>query len=126
MTRQQYIKNICNYEKLYLIIVEDENIYLRADFENEEFLRIEMLYAELNPALKFLDAEQEGRKNYCGKIYFIEYESNEIVKKNILTDFLNLADDDAIFLLYENDNLKNFLKIYPNKNIFLLIWKPTE
>lgn len=121
LTRQQYIKNICNYEKLYLIIVEDENIYLRADFENEEFLRIEMLYAELNPALKFLDAEQEGRKNYCGKIYFIEYESNEIVKKNILTDFLNLADDDAIFLLYENDNLKNFLKIYPNKNIFLLI-----
>ena len=87
LTRQQYIANIDNYEKLYLIIVEDENIYLRADFENEEILRIEMLYAELNPALKFLDAEQEGRKNYCGKIYFIEYESNEIAEQNILTDF---------------------------------------
>ena len=121
LTRQQYIENICDYEKLYLLIVEGENIYLRADFENEENLRIEMLHAELNPALNFLDAEQAGRKNYCGKIYFIEYENNEIAEQNILTDFLNLADDNAIFLLYENDDLKKILEIYPNKYIFLSI-----
>ena len=89
LTRQQYIENICDYEKLYLIVTETDKIYLRADFENEENLRIEMLHIELNPALKFLDAEQEGRKNYCGKIYFIEYETGEITEKNILADFLN-------------------------------------
>lgn len=121
LTRQQYIENICDYEKLYLIVTETDKIYLRADFENEENLRIEMLHIELNPALKFLDAEQEGRKNYCGKIYFIEYETGEIAKANILADFLNLADDDAIFLLYENDNLKNILKTYQKKYIFLRI-----
>ena len=121
LTRQQYIENICDYEKLYLIVTETDKIYLRADFENEENLRIEMLHIELNPALKFLDAEQEGRKNYCGKIYFIEYETGEIAKANILADFLNLAEYDAIFLLYENDNLKNILKTYQKKYIFLRI-----
>lgn len=120
LTRQQYIKNICDYEKLYLIIVEDNKIFLRADIEDAENLRIEMLHAEWNPALNFLDAEQEGRKNYCGKIYFIEYENNEIAAKNILKDFLKLAND-AIFLLYENDNLKKILEIYPDKYIFLKI-----
>lgn len=118
LTRQEYIENICDYEKLYLIIVEGEKIFLRADIEDAENLRIEMLHAELNPALNFLDAEQEGRKNYCGKIYFIEYENSEIAAKNILTDFLELAGD-AIFLLYENDDLKKILEIYPNKYIFL-------
>ena len=118
LTRQEYIENICDYEKLYLIIVEGEKIFLRADIEDAENLRIEMLHAELNPALKFLDAEQAGRENYCGKIYFIEYENSEIAAKNILKDFLNLADD-AIFLLYENDDLKKILEIYPNKYIFL-------
>ena len=121
LTRQQYIENICDYEKLYLIVTETDKIYLRADFENEENLRIEMLHIELNPALKFFDAEQEGRKNYCGKIYFIEYETGEIAKANILADFLNLAEYDAIFLLYENDNLKNILKTYQKKYIFLRI-----
>ena len=121
LTRQRYIENICDYEKLYLIVTETDKIYLRADFENEENLRIEMLHIELNPALKFLDAEQEGRKNYCGKIYFIEYETGEIAKANILADFLNLAEYDAIFLLYENDNLKNILKTYQKKYIFLRI-----
>lgn len=121
LTRQQYIENIYDYEKLYLLIVEDENIYLRADFENEENLRIEMFYFELNTSLKLLDAEQEARESHCGKIYFIEYENNEIAEKNFLTDFLNLADDNAIFLLYENDDLKKILEIYPNKYIFLSI-----
>ena len=120
LTRQQYIENICNYEKLYLIIVEDNKIFLRADIEDAENLRIEMLHAELNPALKFLDAEQAGRENYCGKIYFIEYENSEIAAKNFLIDFLKLAND-AIFLLYENDNLKKILEIYPDKYIFLKI-----
>lgn len=104
-----------------MIVTETDKIYLRADFENEENLRIEMLHIELNPALKFLDAEQEGRKNYCGKIYFIEYETSEIAKANIWADFLNLAEYDAIFLLYENDNLKNILKTYQKKYIFLRI-----
>ena len=121
LTRQQYIKNICDYEKLYLIIVEDNKIFLRADIEDTENLRIEMLHAELNSALKFIDAEQESRKNYCGKIYFIEYENSEIAAKNILKDFLNLADDESIFLLYENDDLKKILEIYPNKYIYLRI-----
>ena len=46
LTRQQYIKNICNYEKLYLIIVEDNKIFLRADIEDAENLRIERLYSQ--------------------------------------------------------------------------------
>lgn len=121
LTHQQYIENICDYEKLYLLVTEDDRIYLRADFENEEILQIEMLHAELNPALNFLESEQVGRENYCGKIYFIEYENSEIAEKNILTDFLDLADDDAIFLLYENDDLKKILKTYPNKYVFLSI-----
>lgn len=120
LTRQQYLENIYDFEKLYLIVTESDKIYLRADIENEENLRIEMFYLELNTSLKFFDAEQEARQDYCGKIYFIEYDSNEIAEKNILTDFLELADD-AIFLLYENDDLKKILATYPNKYIFLRI-----
>lgn len=44
LTRQQYLENIYDFEKLYLIVTESDKIYLRADIENEENLRIEMFY----------------------------------------------------------------------------------
>ena len=120
LTKIQYIKSVTDYEKLYLVISDDESIFLRADIENEENLRIEMMYFELNTAFSFSLANSECRERYAGKIYFIEYDSDEEAEKNILKDFLSLSDN-AIFLLCEDDELKNILPKYPNESIYVVI-----
>lgn len=120
LTKIQYIESVNNYEKLYLIINDDESVFLRADIENEETLRIEMMYFELNTAFSFSLATSECRGKYTGKIYFIEYDNDKDAEKNILEDFLNL-NNDAIFLLCKDAELKNILPKYSNKSIYIVI-----
>ena len=120
LTRQQYIENISDYEKLYLLITTDDKVFLRADIENEEILRIEMMYFELNTSLTFWEANSECRGKYAGKIFFEEYENNKIAEENILQDFLAMYDD-AIFLLCDNDELKNILPNYSNHAIYTVV-----
>ncbi len=120
LTQAQYLQNIADYEKLYLIITENDKVFLRADIENAETLRIEMMYFEMDTSLTFWEANSECRGNYAGKIFFVEYEGIEPAKINILNDFLNLCTN-SIFLLCDNDELKNILPKYPNESIYIII-----
>lgn len=115
ISKKQYIKNIYDYEKLYLIIVEDNKIYLRADIENEENLRIEMMYFEMNTSLTFFEANNECRGRYCGGIYIFDYDN----ESEIIKDFLNI-EQEAIFLICEDNDLKNILHKYRNKKIYVV------
>ena len=119
VTREFYTKNIADYEKVMLIETEEDKIYLRADIENEENLRIETMDFEMDSSLNFIDSNSESR-NCNKKIYFIEYKSNELAERNILKDFLNLSDN-AIFLLCRDNELKNILPKYKNQSIYVLI-----
>lgn len=113
VTREEYIKNITDYEKLHLIIVEDDRIFLRADIENAEELRIEMMYLEMDTLLNFTNANSECR-NCGGKIYF--WETDE---ENVIEEFLNIAPY-AIYLICAENDLKNILPTYKNKSIYIL------
>ena len=121
VTREEYIKNITDYENLYLIIVEDDKIFLRADIEDAEVLRIEMMYFEMDTSLNFLEANSECRGRYSGGIYFEIYEDWTEGKKNIVNDFMTLYDDEEIiYLLCKECDLKNILPKYKNKIIYVM------
>lgn len=114
VTREDYVKNITDYEKLYLIIVDDDEIFLRADIEDEENLRIEMMYFEMDTSLNFGDANLECRGRYAGGIHFFETD-----EENVLEEFLNI-DGTAIYLICAEDDLKNILPRYKNTSIYIL------
>jgi len=114
VTREEYIKNITDYEKLQLIIVEDDKIFLRADIEYEEVLRIEMMYFEMDTSLNFGDANSECRGRYAGGIYFFDTD-----EENVIEEFLKL-DASAIYLICAEDDLKNILPRYKNTSIYIL------
>ncbi len=114
VTREEYVKNITDYEKLHLIIVEDDKIFLRADIEDEENLRIEMMYFEMDTSLNFGDANSECRGRYAGGIYFCDTD-----EENVLEEFLNI-DGTAIYLICAEDDLKNILSRYKNTSIYIL------
>lgn len=124
ITREEYIKNISDYEKLHLIKVENEKIYLRADIEDEENLRIEMMNFEMNVSLNFTDSNSDSR-NCGGKIYFIEYENYDTAKKDIVKDFLDIGQN-AIYLLCDEKDLKKILQRYKNKMIYAVIKNGTD
>ena len=121
ITCEEYIESISDYEKLHLIKVETEKIYLRADIEDEENLRIEMMNFEMNISLNFTNSNSDSR-NCGGKIYFIEYENYETAEKNIVKDFLYI-EPNAIYLLCNEEDLKNILHKYKNKIIYAVITK---
>ena len=114
VTREEYVKNITDYEKLHLIIVEDDKIFLRADIEDEENLRIEMMYFEMDTSLNFTNANSECRGRYAGGIYFFDTD-----EENVIEEFLNL-DGTAIYLICAEDDLKKFLPHYKNTSIYVL------
>ena len=118
ISREEYIKNIVDYEKLYLILVDDDKVFLRSDIENEENLRIEMMNFEMNTSLNFLESNSDSR-NFGGKIYFIEYDSYETAEKNIVEDFLNI-ESNSIYLICNESDLKNILQKYKNKSIYVI------
>ena len=120
ISRKEYINNVVDYEKLYLILVDDDKVYLRADIENEENLRIEIMDFEMDTSLNFLESNSDSRN--CGrKIYFIEYDSYEMAEKNIVKDFMNLYENcEIVYLLCREDDLKNILQKYKNKSIYVI------
>ena len=85
ISREEYISKInpekTEYLNLNLIITEESKVYLRADIENEEDFRIEMMYFEMDTSLNFLEANSECRGRYSGGIYFEIYEDWEEGKK---------------------------------------------
>lgn len=58
ITKKQYIERINDYERLYLVMTDDHNIYLKADIEygGEIGLRIEMMDFKLDTSLTFWNA----------------------------------------------------------------------
>ena len=135
---EQYIKNIVNYEKLYLLLTHKDKVYLFADIEEHEnyiigglVYRIELLEFDLDTSLSFSEANAEGRERYFGDIYFIEYKSRKESEKKVLKDFFNLAkeiknkekinkeptDKKIIYVLCEENELKDVLKSYPDNII---------
>ena len=122
ISREEYISRInpkkTDYVNLNLIITEEDKVFLRADIENEEDLRIEMMNFEMDTSLNFIDSNSESR-NCEGKIYFIEYDSEEEAEENILKDFLNI-EKDSIYLICKEEDLKNILPKYKNKIIYVM------
>lgn len=113
ISKEKYVKNISDYEKLCLIIVEEDKIFLRADIQTEENLQIEMMKFEMNTSLNFTNSNSDSR-NCGGKIYFFETDSDNVIK-----DFLDI-DRDAIYLICNEDDLKNILPTYKNKSLYVL------
>ena len=113
------------HDKVYLFadIEEDNDTY---DDNNEFFaFRIELLEFELDTTLTFSEANLECRERYCGGIYFIEYNSVNESRTNVLKDFLSLFEKmpklkQAIYLLCEDDELKDILKEYPDNVIYVM------
>ena len=119
ISRENYINSIDDYEKLYLILMEEDKVYLRADIEIAETLRIEMMYFEMDTALNFCESNLDSRN--CGrKIYFIEYDSDEEAEENILEDFLSI-EPEAIYLKCDDDDLSKVWHKYKDVAIYVII-----
>lgn len=119
ISRENYINSIDDYEKLYLILMEEDKVYLRADIEIAETLRIEMMYFEMDTALNFCEANLDSRN--CGrKIYFIEYDSDEEAEENILEDFLSI-EPEAIYLKCDDNDLSKVWHKYKDVAIYVII-----
>lgn len=119
---REYIENIrdiCDYENIYLILTEDDKVFLRADIKNEDDLRIEMMYFEMDTSLSFSDANLDSR-NCKGKIYFIEYDNRENAERDIFKDFFNIGAN-PIYLMCKDDDLGNILQQYKNRAIYVYI-----
>ena len=121
ITKEQYIRSINDYEKLYLIVTENDIVYLKADIERggDIELRVEIMDFELDTSLTFWEACGECRGRYCGGINFIEYNSYEEACANVLDDFLKLAPD-SIYLQCDDNELKSVLEKYRNQSIYIL------
>lgn len=129
ISKEYYIENLnimkdtANCSKFNLLITDNDKIYLRADIENEENLRVEMMNFEMNNSLNITDSNSYSRN--CGKsIYFIEYDSEEESQKNIVKDFMSIQyNNEEIYLICDENELENILKKYPNKTIYIMSTK---
>lgn len=123
ITKEQYIERINDYERLYLVTTDDHNIYLKADIEcgGEVGLRIEMMDFKLDTSLTFLNACNECRCRYTGGICFIEYDTYEEAKQNVIIDFLNLSPN-AIYLFCKDTEIQVAADNYQNHNIYILTY----
>ena len=122
ITKQEYISLINNYELLYLVGIESEKIYLRADIEygGDVGLRIEQMNFELNTYLPFSEANSNCRGNYCGGIRFIEYCDEIEANQRIISDFLKLGNK-PIYLKCCDDDIKNVINSYPDEQAYIVI-----
>ena len=124
LTKEQYIErvSVSNYERAYLLLLEDNTVFLRAnmDFGGEIRLRIEMMHFELEPELGFWEANCNCRDRYPGGIYFIEYESFEEAEEKIINDFLDL-EENVIYLYSEDNELKDLVNSYPDKTLVYVV-----
>lgn len=116
---REYIEKICNYENVYLILTDADKVFLRADIEDEDNLRIEMMYFEMDTSLSFSKANSES-KNCGGKIHFVEYDNRESAERDIFKDFLNIGVD-PIYLMCTDNDLGNISQQYKNKSIYVYI-----
>lgn len=123
ITKEQYIKRINDYERLYLVTTDDHNIYLKSDIERggEIGLRIELMDFMLDTSLTFWNACNECRCRYTGGICFIEYDTYEEAKQNIIIDFLNLSPN-AIYLFCKDNEIQEAADNYSNQNIYILTY----
>ena len=124
VTRQEYISNIVDLESLHLLTVVDGKVYLRGDIEltgDGEF-RIEMMDFLLNQSLTLNEANSICREHYAGGIYFIEYDSINEEKENIISDFIEI-DPDGIYILCDDNELKQIAEIYTNEKVYVRINK---
>lgn len=122
ITKEQYIQSIYDYEKLYLITIENNKVYLKADIERggDIELRIEMMDFKLDTSLTFWEACGECRCRYPGGIYFIEYDTYEEAQLNVIDDFINLSPN-SIFLFCEDNELQAVAEKYNNQSVYVLI-----
>lgn len=121
ITKEQYIKRINDYERLYLVTTDDHIIYLKADIEygGEIGLRIEMMDFKLDTSLTFWNSCNECRCRYTGGICFIEYDTYEEAKQNVIIDFLNLSPN-AIYLFFKDSEIQEVADSFSNQNIYIL------
>lgn len=117
---REHIEKICDYESVYLILTDADKVFLRADIEDEDNLRIEMMYFEMDTSLSFSKANSES-KNCGGKIYFVEYDNRENAERDIFKDFFNIGVD-PIYLMCKDDDLGNISQQYKNKSIYIYIY----
>lgn len=120
ITRDEYISNIVDYEKTHLIITTDYAVYLRADIDTggDIGLRLEYMYFEMDTSLPFNESNSDSRN--CGRsIYFDEYGSFEEAEQEAIKDFLYICED-AIYLMCEENDLKDILPKYKNKSIYVV------
>ena len=124
ITRQEYISGIEDLEKLYLLKVSDDKVYLRSDIEltGDGELRIEIMDFILEQSSTLSEASSICRGHYAGGIYFIEYDSLYEAKENIIADFLEI-ESDGIFILCNDGELKQVTEKYTNKNVYARIIK---
>lgn len=123
ITKEQYIERINDHERLYLVTTDDHIICLKADIEygGEIGLRIEMMDFKLDTSLTFWNACNEFRCRYTGEICFIEYDTYEEAKQNIIIDFLNLSPN-AIYLFCKDNEIQEAADNYSNQNIYILTY----
>ena len=121
ITKEQYIQSIYDYEKLYLITIESNIVYLKADIERggDIELRIEMMEFKLDTSLTFWESCCECRCRYPGGISFIEYDTYEEAQLNVIDDFLNLSQN-SIYLFCEENELIAVAEKYNNQSVYVL------
>ncbi|MBP1561158.1 MAG: hypothetical protein J6C96_07965 [Oscillospiraceae bacterium] len=123
ITKEQCIERINDHERLYLVTTDDHNICLKADIEygGEIGIRIELMDFMLDTSLTFWNACNECRCRYTGEICFIEYDTYEEAKQNIIIDFLNLSPN-AIYLFCKDNEIQVAADNYSNQNIYILTY----
>ncbi|MGN1305119.1 MAG: hypothetical protein ACI4YB_08800 [Oscillospiraceae bacterium] len=121
ITKEQYVQSVNDYEKLYLITIENNEVYLKADIERggDIELRVEIMDFKLDTSLTFWKACGECRCRYPGGIYFIEYDTYEEAQLNVIDDFLNLSPN-SIFLFCEDNELQEVAEKYNNQSVYVL------
>ena len=115
ITKEQYLQDVNDFEKMYLIAVDGGRVFLRADIERggEVGLRIETMNFELDTAFGFWQANVDCRGRYAGGISFIEYENYDEAESRVMDDFVGIADR-ATFVYCGDGELKNIASVCPD------------
>lgn len=116
LSKEQYISTISDLEKIYLVELVNDRMYLLSDIEKggDIGLRIENMFFEMNTLLGFQKANRECRGNYSGGISFIEYNDYNEAECNIINDFINL-EKEAIYLSCFDTDMEKVIYKYPSK-----------
>ena len=131
LSKEEFKNNIFDQEKIYLISIEGDKVYLQADIEfgGDIGLRIDIMDFDLDTSLGFWNASGECCGRYCGGMTFIEYDSYEEASERILDDFLNLHnssvywDREPMYLYCEDYELDCITKAYTDKSLIYITTK---